>query len=349
MDNPCTLLREDLLNRKPLDAQATRPFMNNRTSSTASANKKIWRVLRSATFRSLLGLGLLAYILYSVGSKDLLATLSQISLAMVGYLLLLTVVLLMLSVFKWQVILREFGVVASLGDLTKHYLVGYFINSFLPSSIGGDVVRSYKLGKEAGHLSVFSATILERYSGLVTMLLMALVAVALFNFGSNKVPLLVFFASAGVIVGSIIGLSRSGVRTLKILRIPERIITKAVSLREALLTGSKRPAFLITIVVLSILFHLGAVLNTHAAGVAVGWDAPPLLSLLAVVPVVLIVTGIPLTPGNLGLTEGAFYYFLTMVGASPSQAVATALVLRAKSVLLAVIGGLVVLKEGAKR
>lgn len=321
--------------------------MKNPSPSTISVQKKLWGVLRSATLRSLIGIALLTYILYRVGSKDLLVTLSQISLAMVGYLLLLTVVLLLLSVFKWQMILREFGVVASIRDLTKHYLVGYFINSFLPSSIGGDVVRSYKLGKEAGHLNVFSATILERYSGLVTMLLMALIAVALFNFGSPKVPLLVLLASVGVIAGSLIGLSRSGIRALTLLRFPERIITKASSLREALLTGSKRPHFLLTIVMLSVLFHLGAVLNTHAAGVAVGWDAPPLLSLLAVVPVVLIVTGIPLTPGNLGLTEGAFYYFLTMIGASPSQAVATALVLRAKSVLLALIGGLVVLKEGA--
>lgn len=289
----------------------------------------------------------MGYILYRVGSKDLLDTLGQISLSMVGYLLLITVVLLFLSVFKWQLILREFGVTASLADLTKHYLVGYFINSFLPSSIGGDVVRSYKLGKEAGHLNVFSATILERYSGLVTMLLMALIAVAIFNFRSTHVTLFVLLATLGFVLGSIFGLSRSGAHLLKLLHFPERLITKAVSLREALITGAKRPRFLFSIVVLSVLFHLGAVLNTHAAGVAVGWDAPPILSLLAVVPVVLIVTGIPLTPGNLGLTEGAFYYFLTMIGASPSQAVAIALVLRAKSVLLALIGGLVVLKEGA--
>jgi uncharacterized membrane protein YbhN (UPF0104 family) len=91
---------------------------------------------------------------------------------------------------------------------------------------------------------------------------------------------------------------------------------------------------------LSVVFHLLTVVNTAAVGMAVGWIDIPLEGLLVVVPLILLVGAIPISPQGLGIQEGAFMFFLHSLGATSAQALAIALVLRAKSYVLALLGGL---------
>lgn len=57
--------------------------------------------------------------------------------------LLLTAGAVVLSAYKWKLLLTARGWYLSLGTLTRLYFVGLFMNNFLPSSIGGDVMRIY--------------------------------------------------------------------------------------------------------------------------------------------------------------------------------------------------------------
>jgi uncharacterized protein (TIRG00374 family) len=50
-------------------------------------------------------------------------------------------VMLALATWRWQLLLEALGVVAPLKHLTASYLVASFFNNFLPSNIGGDIVR----------------------------------------------------------------------------------------------------------------------------------------------------------------------------------------------------------------
>ena len=53
---------------------------------------------------------------------------------------------------------------------------------------------------------------------------------------------------------------------------------------------------------------------------------------------VLIVSMVPLTPSGIGVQEGAFYYFLRKLGAAPGEALGVGIILRAKTLLIAVVG-----------
>jgi uncharacterized membrane protein YbhN (UPF0104 family) len=92
--------------------------------------------------------------------------------------------------------------------------------------------------------------------------------------------------------------------------------------------------------VISLMFHLLTVINTAAVASAIGWSTVPWTSLVIVVPLILIVGAVPISPQGLGIQEGAFVFFLSSVGATTDQALAIALVLRVKSYLLAICGGL---------
>ncbi|MGQ9698583.1 MAG: lysylphosphatidylglycerol synthase transmembrane domain-containing protein, partial [Armatimonadota bacterium] len=54
------------------------------------------------------------------------------SLHLVGYLV---------SAVRWKILLAALGADVPLGTLVSSYLVGSFFNSFLPTTVGGDVVR----------------------------------------------------------------------------------------------------------------------------------------------------------------------------------------------------------------
>jgi len=90
---------------------------------------------------------------------------------------------------------------------------------------------------------------------------------------------------------------------------------------------------------LSLLFHTLTVVNTAAVAAAVGWTEVPWSDLFVVVPLILLVGAIPLSPQGLGIQEGAFLFFLESIGATSAQALGVGIVLRAKSYVLALLGG----------
>ena len=96
--------------------------------------------------RVAIGVALLLGLLYLVNWSELAGALRRISLLDIGVLLLISVLLVWVSVVKWRLFLRRLGISTGTWRLSGLYLVGYFVNIFTPSFIGGDVVRSMALG-----------------------------------------------------------------------------------------------------------------------------------------------------------------------------------------------------------
>ncbi len=86
----------------------------------------------------------LALLVYLFATSDLQALEERVRTA--DLLLLFAAVgcyvaMLALATWRWQLLLEALGVVAPLRYLTASYLVATFFNNFLPSNIGGDIVR----------------------------------------------------------------------------------------------------------------------------------------------------------------------------------------------------------------
>ncbi len=89
----------------------------------------------------------------------------------VGFLLLNYVI----SSVRWKkLLIFENSQKASLSYLMNLYFVGAFFNNFMPTSIGGDVYKVYKLGNKIGSkANAFSATFMERFTGMVALVLIS--------------------------------------------------------------------------------------------------------------------------------------------------------------------------------
>lgn len=291
--------------------------------------------------RALLAVVLVAFLVACVDSRQVAQALEQVGLLDICILLGLSLVMIAVSVLKWGIFLKHLGIHAKFEKLFGLYLVGYFVNTFTPSFVGGDVVRSLALGKHVNRAHAVSATVLERYTGIVAMLCMAGVAV----FFSRVVTQPIAFIVMGSIVGciAVTALVALGVlqRLVGMLPVPKRVIAVIDSVHEGLMLGGKDPRLVAKALLLSLLFHLLTIVNTLAVAHAIGWIDAPWLGLLVVVPLILLVGAVPVAPQGLGIQEGAFVFFLHSVGATTGQALAVALVLRAKSYLLAVCGAYV--------
>src|SRR5688572_15594336 len=78
------------------------------------------------------------------------------------------------GVWRWRVLLEAQHVHIRTGHLTRSYLVGLFFNNFLPSNIGGDVIRIRDTAPTAGSKTLATAVVVvDRGLGLMALILIA--------------------------------------------------------------------------------------------------------------------------------------------------------------------------------
>ncbi|MCO6432023.1 MAG: flippase-like domain-containing protein [Deltaproteobacteria bacterium] len=283
---------------------------------------------------------IIGFLLYLAGPRELLQTLSQLTAATFAYLMLISFLLIHVSVLKWQLFLQHFSERVSSFRLFNLYLTGYFVNLILPSYLGGDAVRSFYIGKRVGQHEAAAATILERYTGIVAMLLFAFVFMWQVEAVTWQIKGAVVACLAALFTGTIFVLSRGMLQLAGRITVLKPAVPHLDKVRDALHLARKDRGLLIKAMSLSFLFHTITVLNTAAAAFAVGWFDPPIWDLFVVLPLILLIGALPVSPNGLGMQEGAFYFFLHSIGATPAQALGVAVVLRAKSYVLALIGWL---------
>ncbi len=306
-------------------------------------------MLKSKIFKMLLAASAFVVLFWQVDFSGLRSAFQGMSLPAISLMLLISLILLYVSALKWSLFLRQFGSRISVLRLFALYFLGYFINLLAPSYIGGDAARSYYVGKDVGQHSAAAATILERYTGLVAMLSLGLVFAWFVDLVTQPMKLAIVFAAIGLALITLMALSPGTIAKFEKLPILKKIAPHLKKIQEGFHIAKSNPRLIAKALVLSYLYHTFTVINVLATAYVVGWMHPPLTDLFVALPLVLLISAIPLTPNSLGIQEGAYFYFLTGLGATGPQALAIGIVLRAKQYILAVFGGLVFLIENQSR
>lgn len=285
------------------------------------------------------------------GAAELLAVFRQLEIRYIFYLIILAFVLIWISSLKWQLFVRESGHQVSVWQLMKWYTIGYFFNSFMPSFIGGDVVRSFHLGQHtSSHKDAYAATFLERFTGLLAMCFMGAFFVAIGSEVTKGVEIAVLCVAGGALTLGLICFSehcskwsfdtfRWLLRFWPHQRSLEKVRSLSLKVEDAMSFGRHNVPLFLKAMFWSFIFHILGVVNTYVAARAIGWHDVDISGLFVLVPLVLLVGMLPITPGGLGIQEGAFVFFLKRIGATDAQALGVGLVLRAKVLLMGIVGG----------
>ena len=250
----------------------------------------------------------------------------------------------LVSALKWHVLATARGLSASRGKLTVLYLVGYFFNNILPTSVGGDVVRAYELGKADGKQAEAMASVfMERFTGLTALILFALFTLILDPRFLGDMTLALALAVVCVAYLSVIALvfQRAAVRFLqeRISFSPvQRLLRKMQKLQEAILLYQHERRALWVSMLYSGVFYVISVFIVYTGCLTFG-DAPDVADLFLVVPIMHILFMIPISLGGIGLHEWAYTIVLGMIGGPHAVGLSVALLYRTRTIVFGLIGG----------
>ena len=101
----------------------------------------------SSLLKLVISLALLALILSRVGWRETVRTLSGAHLPYLLAALAVHLVSIVGRALRWRLLVDALGMRFSLSRLTELYFVGAFFSTFLPTEVGGDVVRGRICGR----------------------------------------------------------------------------------------------------------------------------------------------------------------------------------------------------------
>lgn len=257
------------------------------------------------------------------------------------------------SSYRWSVILKKDLDVSYL-RLLSIYFVGMFFNNFLPTMVGGDIVKGYYLYKYSRKGDVAIASIfMDRYSGFAAlMVITALTLIPGYSLIAGT-PLPGFFALllGGFVVMSLIlwvGPLHSGAMKLAN-RVHFYGINKKIdTLYKMLMSYKRRGDILVKAFVCSLIVQCGVMIGYYVLGRGLGLELP-LAYYFLFIPLTTVIAMLPISLSGLGIREGAFVFLFTMAGATKEQALTLSLLWFAVGVIVSLIGGVEYVRMGGKK
>jgi glycosyltransferase 2 family protein len=231
----------------------------------------------------------------------------------------------LLGVMKWRLLVNTAGGGLPTRQAVQAYYWGLFGNLFLPSIVGGDVVRA---GVAMRHARSKSALVLgslvDRVQDVVGLGALAgvgaLLAPRALDDTSRRI-FIVFLVIMGV--GAAVGLLT--LRFFPARHVPFKVRRLLVRIRQAVRATAARPSALATAFTLGLGLQSALILINWELGRLIGIDIP-LHVWFFVWPLAKIAGLTPLTQGGIGVREAAQAALFAPFGVSAVQAVATGLV-----------------------
>lgn len=296
---------------------------------------------------------LLAYVIWksgldsAAGREELLHTLRHADPFWFAVSLLVGILLNVISAWKWQVLLRSKGIEISLARLVLYYFIGRFFSLFLPTSVGGDVVRVWEVSRHSGATTyeALASVLVDRLSGMATLVFIAAVTVLLYPYNLHILNVGILFLTILTIAIFWLILDQrilpllSRLRGSRFVPLADRLLTKLSRLQQALREYKDSPAVLAQVFAISSLFYLMAIVNVWVSALIFSPEVS-FISMLLAVPAIMVVMNLPFSIGGLGLMEAAFAFFFPMFGCTAALALSTALLMRFKTIAYGLAGGL---------
>ncbi|MFA5014116.1 MAG: lysylphosphatidylglycerol synthase transmembrane domain-containing protein [Actinomycetota bacterium] len=251
-----------------------------------------------------------------------------------------------ITAFRWKALLDTQKVRLSTATLSVTVLIGLFFNNFLPTSIGGDVFRTYDVSKKADIPLGVSASVImvERFSGVVSAAIYAVVALFLgFTAIGNRsivIPIVIFFVITVILAVLIINPSvlRLG-KLFNRFKFLHKMREKLSNIYNTLVSFKKYKMVLFKVLIYSFLLQFAVILNWWLAARALGIDLS-LTAFIFIVPVVAVIAMLPISVGGIGLRENSLVIIMVAMGVNNEKATLCSLLILLMLIIIGVIGGL---------
>jgi len=261
---------------------------------------------------------------------------------------------LLISAVRWHLLLRAQGAEVPLAFLARSLLVGTFFNNFLPSTVGGDLMRARDTAAQAGSgTGALTVVLVERASGILVLGFFALAAALTGALGRDGSAPAAAAASAVLLAGFFACVLLLRPRPLAALRrrTEARIATgggrwariglgRVDRLLLTLEALAGAPGVLRSTMALAVLLQANVILHFWCVARALDLGVEPGAFLL-IVPVATVLLLLPVSINGIGAREAVFAFLLGRHGVPLAQALAFSWVAYGTVLAQGLLGGLV--------
>jgi len=293
--------------------------------------------------RVTLAVVLTALILWKSHPAQVLAVAAGAAWTPIAIAVLLTLADRALMAYRWVALLCtiEHDRRPPLAALMRVFFVSTFLGTFLPASVGGDAVRSYgiaKLNVPGG--DAVASVVMDRFLGVASVLIMALVGLGLARDLLQNAAVLVALAATTALCGLTLLLvfhqPTAGAAIRMTRHLPsERLRHGMARLLESIRKYADHTPALVVVLVCSVAVQVLRIVQAYFLGRGLGIDSP-LAVYFALIPLILIVMLLPVTPNGLGTGQLAFAWFFGRAGVPQAEAFALSVLF----IALGIVGNL---------
>jgi uncharacterized membrane protein YbhN (UPF0104 family) len=244
-----------------------------------------------------------------------------------------------IAAMRWAALARPIGFPFSIGTFVWRFFEGLFFNLCLPSSIGGDVVKAYRLADSTPSRLLAGCTVLaDRLTGLAALGVLAGTALLSKKFALPTLPTTAVGAGLFVAVATMFWIAVSSLDKLLEL-IPEQHAARAFLGR--LLPYQRQPGLMTKALGWSMVVQMGGAVTVALIARAIGVFLP-MSVWFAVAPLVTLMTVLPISIAGVGIREEAMQ-FLLRPDVLPEQAVAIGIMWFLSAAVTGLIGAVLFL------
>lgn len=256
----------------------------------------------------------------------------------------------LLSSYRWQMFLTAKNIAVPVTRLFSFYMIGMFLNTFLPGAVGGDAAKAYYVYRRSGQGNyALSSVLLERFSGLLGLSVISITALAI---GLSSIWKPVILASVGGTALILLAVAsalwwaplsppiRGALRRV----LPASIGPRLQQLYGALASYREHPGTLVRAVALSVAIQGLYALYYGVVSWGLGLSIDVYYFLLLLPPVTLVMIA-PISVGGLGIREAMLVLLFGQVGVAAADILAVSLTAHLLNTGLGLWGGLLLLRR----
>lgn len=276
-------------------------------------------------FKLSVSAALLYFLISKIGGKTIINNMQLLNPAVFIASLCIYIISIFFSSLRWKLLIIQPMKTKKLFSL---YMIGSFFNVYLPGIVGGDAVKAYYLHKELSRQTSHShftahplpftiaSVFMDRYIGFSALLFISMIAFPIgFKYLDETplgwlVPMVFFLFLSGSIV---VFKARTGEKIRFLFNIYE-YFTFYSSKRNILIK-----AFLYSIII-QILNIFSVYILSKGLSMNISFT-----TLMIFVPIIIVISFIPVSISGVGLREGSFVFLLGIIGIQPSLAMTLSL------------------------
>jgi len=291
----------------------------------------------------LIAIGLLAFLIYRIGPNQLKVVFFAVN---AGYIFLLYGLLALDAIFRsfnWMLLLKVKSHKISLGEIIYNYMVGSFFGTFLPSSLGTDMMRAFLLSQR-NKINMLDSTLSLLVLNLMALLSLCILgtfsSIYLLNIKNYTKIAWLIIAICGAYILLFPLLMRGWIPNVasEAGRWVDKTLNKIGEMSTALRNFNDHRAIMINVLGVTFLNQILTTLMVYMISLSLRLDVSILL-LMAYVPLITISRLIPFSIAGFGAEQGVFVLLFAQAGIPAAEAFLVSIMLSLTVLSFSLLGG----------